>query len=67
MPFIIGGKMKKLCLIILSICVMLLPFPIATNATGGRTVLYLDYGDVKIKLFPEQAEQNTPCISERGA
>lgn len=27
---------------------MLLPFPIATNATGGRTVLYLDYGDVKI-------------------
>lgn len=40
--------MKKLCLIILSICVMLLPFPIATNATGGRTVLYLDYGDVKI-------------------
>ncbi len=40
--------MKKFCLIILSICVMLLPFPIATNATGGRTVLYLDYGDVKI-------------------
>lgn len=40
--------MKKFFIIFLSLCLLLLPISFSVKATGGRTVFYLDYGDVKI-------------------
>lgn len=40
--------MKKILVIVLSVSLAILSFPFSIKATGDRTVLYLDYGDVKI-------------------
>lgn len=40
--------MKKILVIVLSVSLAILSFSFSIKATGDRTVLYLDYGDVKI-------------------
>lgn len=40
--------MRKLFAIVLSVSLIVLSFSFSIKATGDRTVLYLDYGDVKI-------------------
>lgn len=40
--------MKKFFTIFLSLCLFALPLSFSVKATDGRTVLYLDYGDVKL-------------------
>lgn len=40
--------MKKIFAIVLSVSLIVLLFSFSIKATGDRTVLYLDYGDVKI-------------------
>ncbi len=40
--------MKRLFTIFLLFCLLALPISFSATATGSRTVLYLDYGDVKL-------------------